>query len=197
MLDYNNVIEAHEFDNIVIGYQYTEEMAQYYSENNFSGPMVADIMPKVFAHEGDFYLENRINIHDRFTSTQGMRVLHHTKAGTHVVYRLDASYLFFTGTKVRGLVASGFKAPSLYQLFAPANAFFGGGNPDLKPEKSSSYEVGADQYLFNEKILAGFTYFHTVYTDLIDALTDPNTFITAAYTNIGRSRFMVLRRRLP
>ncbi len=187
-LDYQNTIEAHEFDKIVIGYEYTDESAQFYSQNNFSGFMTNDIMSEVSANEGDLYLENRINIHDRFTSTQGMRVIHHTRAGTHMVYRFDASYLFFTGTKVRGLIATGFKAPSLYQLFAPANAFFGGGNANLNPEKSASYEFGMDQFLFDEKILASVTYFHTVYRDLVDALTDPNTFFTAAYANIGKTQ---------
>jgi vitamin B12 transporter len=185
-LDYTNIFEACEFDRFLIGYEYTQEFAQYYSTNDFNGPMAVDVMPKVFAREADLYLENRFNYLDKITSTQGMRIIRHTQAGTHTTYRIDGSYLFDTGTKVRGLVATGFKAPSLYQLNAPASAWFGGGNTNLVPETSSSYEYGLDQNLFDEQLTAGVTYFHTIYRDLIDAPTDPNTYITAAYANIGK-----------
>ncbi|MBI5143447.1 MAG: TonB-dependent receptor, partial [Candidatus Omnitrophica bacterium] len=66
---------------------------------------------------------------DRLTSTQGIRISHHSRAGTFETYRFDGSYLLVTGTKVRGLIASGFKAPSLFQLFAVSDPYFGGGNP--------------------------------------------------------------------
>jgi vitamin B12 transporter len=186
--DYQNTIEAAEWDKIVIGYDFTQEMGEYKSTNDFGGPMVFQVMPKCFAREGGLYLENRVNINDKFTSTQGMRVAHHSQAGTHETYRIDASYRFDTGTKIRGLIATGFKSPSLYQLNAPANAFFGGGNPNLKPEKSQSYEYGLDQYLFNDKFVGGITYFHTLYTNLIDALYNPLTWFTSAYVNVGKAQ---------
>ena len=186
--DYTNTFEVLECDKFLIGYEYTEEQARYYSTNDFGGAMATDIMPKVFAREGDLYFENRFNLHDTLTSTQGLRVSHQSRAGTHLTYRIDGSYLAPTGTKIRGLVATGFKAPALYQLYAPANFWFGGGNPDLLPEKSSSYEYGLDQYLFGERMIARVTYFHVIYRNLIDALTDPNTWITGAYTNIGKSQ---------
>ncbi|MCM8791369.1 MAG: TonB-dependent receptor [Candidatus Omnitrophica bacterium] len=187
-LDYTSTFEFCDFDRFLIGYEYTEEQACYYSTNDFSGVMATDIMPKVFAREGDFYFENRFNYPDKITATQGLRIIHHSLAGTHLTYRVDGSYTFPTKTKIRGLVATGFKAPSLYQLHAPASFWFGGGNPNLNPEESFSYEYGADQNLWGERIIAGITYFHTLYRDLIDAITDPTTWITAPYTNIGKAQ---------
>ncbi|MDD5495765.1 MAG: TonB-dependent receptor [Candidatus Omnitrophica bacterium] len=187
-LDYQTSFNIMDVDKFLIGYEFTQETAEYYSQNDYSGFMANDIMPKVFSREGDLYLENRLNVSDRLTSTQGMRVSHHSRAGTHLTYRLDGSYLFPTGTKVRGLAATGFKAPSLYQLFAPANFYFGGGNPDLAPEKSASYEYGIDQYLFGDKVIAGVTYFHTLYTNLIYALTNPSTYYTGQYINVGKAK---------
>jgi vitamin B12 transporter len=95
-----------------------------------------------------------------------------------------------TGTKVRGLVATGFKAPTLYQLFSPADPLWliGGGNADLKPEKSVSYEYGVDQYLFGERLIASATYFHAIYKDLIDAVYHPDTWTTDRYANVGKAR---------
>lgn len=189
-LNYESVIEPFCCDTIVIGYEYNEQMARYYSlgKDFFTLAYTVYEMPKVFEREGDFYLENRVNIIDKLTTTQGMRVSHNSQSGTHLTYRLDGSYALPTNTKFRGMVATGFKNPSLYQLNAPADAFFGGGNPNLKPEKSFSYEYGLDQSLFDGKACGGITYFHTLYTNLIDALTDPTTFFTAAYTNVGKAQ---------
>jgi vitamin B12 transporter len=186
--DYQNEFTLFSFDKIVVGYEYTNEGAKYQSQNDYSGGMVIDTMPEVSSRENGLYLENRLNLSDRLTSTQGMRLTGHSRAGTNVTYRLDGSYLFPTGTKMRGLIATGFKAPSLFQLFAPSNAYFGGGNANLQAEESQSYEYGIDQYLCGEKAIIGVTYFHTLYRNLIDALMDPNTFFTNQYTNIGKSQ---------
>ena len=37
-------------------------------------------------------------------------------------------------------------------------------------------------------MIAGVTYFHTLYRNLIDALTNPDTFVTNAYINIGKAQ---------
>lgn len=187
-LDYQNTFSPVDFDKFIIGYDYNEEFGQSYSQNDYFGYMAVSEMPKVFSREGGLYLENRLNIADRLTSTQGFRVNHHSRAGTYETYRIDASYLFASGTKVRGLVATGFKAPTLYQLFAPSDAYFGGGNPDLKPEKSFSYEYGMDQYLYGDKVIVGVTYFYTLYRDLIDSLYNTNTWVSESYINIGKAQ---------
>lgn len=187
-LDFQNKARILDIDNFIIGYEYTEETGDSYYEDAFG---VTD-QPKVFAREGDLYLENRISLQDRLTSTQGVRIGHHSHAGTFETYRIDGSYLFATGTKARGLFATGFKAPSLYQLSTPRIVAwwgqFGGGNSNLNSEKSVSYEYGIDQYLFKEKFIGSVTYFHTVYRDLIDAIYDPATGNTAQFANIGKAR---------
>lgn len=186
--NYQSNFTLRDYDKVIMGYDYTEEKAKYYSQNDFSGAMATDVLDEVMSREGDFYLENRFNLTDRLTSTQGMRVSHHSRAGTYITYRFDGSYLFVTGTKVRGLAATGFRAPSLYQLFAPSNAYFGGGNSALQSEKSMSYEYGIDQYLFGGKMIAGVTYFFALYRDLVDALTNPITYYTNQYINIGKAQ---------
>lgn len=183
--DYQNTLKVFDFDRVVIGYDYNEEIGDSYYESSFG---VTD-QPKVFSREGGFYVENRLNVADRLTATQGVRVSHHSRAGTFTTYRFDGSYLFATGTKVRGQIATGFKAPTLYQLFSPANPAWaiGGGNPNLQPEKSLSYEYGMDQYLFGDKFSAGVTYFNTVYRNLIDAVYHPDTWVTDQYANVGKA----------
>jgi vitamin B12 transporter len=73
----------------------------------------------------------------------------------------------------RGLIyasySSGFNAPALYELYAPDRNYISGiarGNRNLKPETSSSYEIGLKQYIGVFTFSAD--YFHTVISNLIE-----------------------------
>jgi len=70
------------------------------------------------------------------------------------------------GPRLHASYGTGFKAPSLYQLYGNVGGFQVG-NPDLKPEQSQSWEVGLDQQLFDERLKLSGTYFEVEYTDLI------------------------------
>ncbi len=75
-------------------------------------------------------------------------------------YRVQGSYLFDNGTRVRAASGSGVKNPSLTELFGYDPASYVG-NPDLKPEKSRGWEAGLDQELLDGRMLLGATYFHS------------------------------------
>ncbi|MDO8536195.1 MAG: TonB-dependent receptor [Candidatus Omnitrophota bacterium] len=193
--DYQNTFNILDTDNIVVGYDYVEELGHSYYEYSVPGFSSISNMPKVTARNGAFYVENRFNFKDRLTATQGMRVDHHSYAGTHVTYKIDGSYLLPTATKIRGVYATGFKAPTLYQLNVPAipaefwgGGAFGGGNPNLKPETSDSYEYGLDQYMLGEKIIASVVYFHNRFKNLINTTTsNDGLFNTTQYANTGKA----------
>lgn len=87
-----------------------------------------------------------------------------------------------TGTRIHGSFGTGFKAPSLEQLFESFPTFGFLANPDLKPETSAGYDVGLDQKLFG--VEGGITWFHNDIKNLIE--TNPVTF--ADDVNIGRAR---------
>jgi vitamin B12 transporter len=87
-----------------------------------------------------------------------------------------------TDTRLHASYGTGFKAPSLEQLFESFPAFFFFANPNLKPETSAGYDVGFDQTLFG--VTGGVTWFHNDIKNLIE--TDPVTFSTDV--NIGRAR---------
>ena len=87
-----------------------------------------------------------------------------------------------TDTRLHASYGTGFKAPSLVQLFEDFPAFFFFANPNLKPETSEGYDIGLDQTLFG--VTGGVTWFHNDIRNLI--ATDPVTFSTNV--NIGRAR---------
>ena len=88
-----------------------------------------------------------------------------------------------TGTRLHASYGTGFKAPSLEQLFESFPAFFFFANPNLKPETSAGYDLGLrSKLLFG--VTGGVTWFHNDIKNLIE--TDPVTFSTDV--NIGRAR---------
>ncbi|TLY14536.1 MAG: TonB-dependent receptor [Nitrospirae bacterium] len=68
-----------------------------------------------------------------------------------------------TTSSGRASYATGFRAPTINQLFFP----FGFGNPNLKPEKSKSLDVGADQHLFDDRLTLSVGYFWNRFQNLI------------------------------
>src|ERR1700730_4026431 len=78
--------------------------------------------------------------------------------GGKVTYRVAPAYLIpGTGTKLKASVGSGFKAPTLSELFQSYPAFFFIANPNLRPETSTGYDVGAEQKLVGESHRVGVT----------------------------------------
>lgn len=79
-------------------------------------------------------------------------------------WRATAAYeIPETGTKIRGSVGTGAKAPSLYQQFDPSY-----GNPDLESEHSVGFDVGVDQRLLDDRLLLSATFFANRFRNLID-----------------------------
>ena len=80
-----------------------------------------------------------------FSAELGGRYNHHSTYGNNFTYSFNPSYLFKNNLKIFFNASSGFKAPSLQQLYGQFGA-----NIDLKPEKSESIEGGV-QVLINKK----------------------------------------------
>lgn len=73
-------------------------------------------------------------------------------------YRLQGSYRFDNGLRLRAATGTGIKNPTFFELFGfNPNTFVG--NPDLKPERSNGWEVGLESTLLSGNALVGITYF--------------------------------------
>jgi vitamin B12 transporter len=74
--------------------------------------------------------------HSAFSVELSGRLNRHSLYGTNFTYTVNPSYLIRERTKVFLNLSSGFRAPSLYQLYSPY------GNRKLSPETSQSFEAG-------------------------------------------------------
>ena len=81
-------------------------------------------------------------------------------------YRVQGSYLFATGTRVRGAYGTGVKNPGYYELYGFSDGHYIG-NPNLKPEKSKGWEAGVEQAFAGDRATIGGTYFDSKLTDEI------------------------------
>lgn len=99
--------------------------------------------------------------------------------GNFITYRGGVVYRPTASLRLRATAGTGFKEPTFYENFA---AGFVRGNPDLRPEHSTSWEVGLEQSLLAGGAHLAVTYFSQRFRDLIDftfappAAQDPNYF---------------------
>jgi len=108
----------------------------------------------------------------------GLRNDEHKTAGIKTTYRIGGLYDFKPyGLKLKGNYGTGFRAPSLNELYYP---FFG--NTNLKPEKSESYDIGFEKDLYGDRLLLNAAYFNQQYQDLIEY-----DFATFTAQNIGKA----------
>ena len=90
--------------------------------------------------------------------------------GGKATWRIAPAYLIpKSATKLKASYGTGFKAPSLTQLFVSFPAFNFFANPNLEPEESEGFDVGFEQALAGERVRFGGTYFHNDITNLISA----------------------------
>ncbi|WKW52018.1 TonB-dependent receptor plug domain-containing protein [Rhodomicrobium lacus] len=107
------------------------------------------------------------------TITGGGRNDEHSTFGDFQTYRFTAAYFYEpTQTKLRASTGTGFRAPSLYELYA--NNKWVSGNTELKPEESESYDVGFDQWFDNRRLRLSGTYFQVDTTNEIGGGYDAN-----------------------
>jgi vitamin B12 transporter len=107
--------------------------------------------------------------------------------GGKVTYRVAPAYVIAgTGTKLKASVGSGFKAPTLSELFQSYPAFFFIANPNLRAETSTGYDVGVEQALVGETLRVGVTYYYNRVRNLIVVAPSPDG-INITYANVGRA----------
>jgi vitamin B12 transporter len=130
------------------------------------------------------YAELQSGFGERFFNTLSVRYDDNDHFGSKVTYRIAPVYVIKeTGTRIKASAGTGFKAPTLDELFHSYPAFNFFANPNLKPESSHGYDAGFEQTLARGALTFGATYFRNLITNLI---SDNADFTSLA--NIGRAR---------
>ncbi|TNE91895.1 TonB-dependent receptor plug domain-containing protein [Porticoccus sp.] len=127
-------------------------------------------------------LEYRVVLWEDLTLGASLRHDDNTEFDDAYTRRFDASYLISdTGTRLRATWGTAVKNPTFSERYGYFTSFVG--NLDLKPEKSTSWDVGIDQSLFNERLQLGLTYFKARLEDEINGFVfDPTIPPSGGYT---------------
>jgi vitamin B12 transporter len=177
-LDWQHTLRLDDANTLIAGAAFREESGETSTDSMSSlfGPF-NDELRHLSAWIRSGYAQHRIQILQRLILSAGARIDHHREFGSHATYRGTAAYhLEETDTKLRGTIGTGFKSPSLFQLFSSF------GDPTLKPEESTGWDVGVDQQFLGRRASASVTYFHNDFKNLIDFNS-----ATFRYSNVGRA----------
>jgi len=174
-VDVQNNVEINKYFSTTFGYEYESR----------NGVNEESSLRKTIINNG-FYVQTQCQCGESLVLTAGFRHDINSVFKDPTTYKFEAAYRFQqTGTRVRGAYATGFRAPTLNELFFPNF-----GDPTLKPEENTSWEVGLDQNLMDDKISITVTYFETDFKNLIQTTTVPVSvqfpFGTAAQ-NVGKA----------
>ncbi|MFW5450472.1 MAG: TonB-dependent receptor plug domain-containing protein [Methylophagaceae bacterium] len=160
---------------ITIGFEHEDEEMDSEGFTAF-GLFTIDQLTNADRKTKSAYIQDQITFNDHLFATIGMRYDDPDNIDSEVSYRATASYQATDNTRLHVAYGTGYKAPSLFQLFGHTPNNFGSefrGNPALDPETSKGWEIGFDQSLWQNRIKNSFTYFRTDIDDLITTIFLP------------------------
>jgi vitamin B12 transporter len=124
-------------------------------------------------------VEYRTDINDHLTLAASARHDDNSEFDSANTYRAEAIYQLTEAIRLRGAVGTAVKNPTFTERFGFYTNFIG--NPNLIPEESTSWELGADQLIMGGALTLSLTIFEAELENEIDGFVyDPATF---AYTS--------------
>ena len=135
----------------------------------FGSDFIQDKTPTT-NHENDIFGIFGEMIHQttpQLNNTLAVRNDGHSAFGEQFSYRISSAYNFNKNANLKGSYGTGFRSPSLYELYDSTN-----GNADLKPEKSSNFDLEYSNNL-NDNLKFTVAFFSNETEDVIDWVANP------------------------
>jgi len=178
-----NHVYLHPSQTLTVGAELEAERGRSdYESQSAWGPSLSRF-PNTRAATAAVYVQDQWRLAGRLFITAGLRLDRHDRAGSAFTYRLaPALSIPETGTILRATYGTGFKAPSLYQLYAPGTAWGPIGNASLEPERAAGWDAGVEQDVLGGALVLSAGYFRNTFRNLV-------TFdFVRGYINVGRAR---------
>lgn len=124
--------------------------AEYFNETMESA---SSGISEIDTHTLSYWLQDQFFYGENLVLIAGARLDDHNAFGRKTTFRIAPAYdIPSTGTRLKASFGTGFRSPSLYELYSAY------GNPDLEPEKSRGWDLGVEQSLLNDRLTLGVTY---------------------------------------
>ncbi|ABD85663.1 TonB-dependent receptor plug domain-containing protein [Rhodopseudomonas palustris] len=184
-VDWNGVVDAGYGQKIVLGAErqddkiHTDSVGGYDLLGNYQQSMTT-------ASTGDSagFVELQSAFTNNFFLVSNVRYDDNDSFGGHTTWRVAPTFILpLTETKLKATYGTGFKAPTLMQLYV--NTPYTIANPALRPETSKGFDVGFEQPLFHNRVSFGATYFNNEIENLIE-----NSVVSGQWTydNVGLAK---------
>jgi vitamin B12 transporter len=152
-IGYRGATDAGANGRVVFG---AESVTETYSDASVYGSQSFDTTTNAA------YAEYALALTPDLDVTTNLRFDDHSRFGDFVTGRLSAVWRVRPDLLVRANLANGYRAPSNYELFD-----LYAGNPDLTPEKSTTYDLGIEKR-FGDQGKVAVTLFEAKTRDMID-----------------------------
>jgi vitamin B12 transporter len=156
--DLQNVFAVGAAHRVFLGFSYDDTPVDYTSTSPFGDASIdRSVTSRAVSLQYDF------SPSEWFTASLGGRVDDFDTFGSHSTWRGGARYtLASSGTILRANVGTGFRAPTIADLYYPNFS-----NPNLEPEESLGWDVGVEQPLLDGRLQVGATWFQNKFDNLI------------------------------
>ena len=123
------------------------------------------------------YIQDEWFINDKILFIPAVRYDHDEQFGGKTTPKLGATYFLSDNSRIKANWGKSWRAPNLVELYAGFTTIYG--NPDLKPEEATTWELGFEAEKDNNWLKLN--YFNSKYDNLItyDKVNGKNTFINA------------------
>lgn len=156
---------------VTVGGQYRKEKLD--DKGNQYNPNLSKLSRWSYA----LFVEDEWWLLDNFSLTAGLRYDKDEKFGSHITPRIYGVWNINDDYTLKGGISTGYAAPGLRQVAPEWGQITGGngnsgyvilGNPNLKPEKSTNYEIGLN-FSPSENLDTNVTAFYTQFKDKIES----------------------------
>ncbi len=175
-------IALHPNDSIVGGFEYQhEEVTNSFISAPIDRNEVGLFVENRFQYRGRFFLNTGVRVED--VRTSGLKPRPDTSVWSPNP-KLSVAFLpaIGSGTKIHGSVGTGLRPPDGFELAFTSN-------PDLHPERTTSFDVGLEQSFLKRRVVLDATYFFNRFHDLIVTLGPTQKGLSAwSSANLANSR---------
>lgn len=137
------------------------------------------------------YIQDEWQVNDKLLVIPSMRYDHDSSFGGEVTPKIGATYFISDNSRIKANWGKGFKAPTISELYMAMHRAMGGqtvnvyGNPDLKPEKSTSWDISFEAEKDNN--FGKLTYFNNDVKNLITTKQIGSSYYDQSYVNVDEA----------
>lgn len=137
------------------------------------------------------YIQDEWQVNDKLLVIPSVRYDHDSSFGGEVTPKIGATYFISDNSRIKANWGKGFKAPTISELYMAMHRAMGGqtvnvyGNPDLKLEKSTSWDISFEAEKDNN--FGKLTYFNNDVKNLITTKQIGSSYYDQSYVNVDEA----------